>query len=146
MNMFLPILCLLIIASCSKEVMDDQILIRQNLAYEVNADAPFSGRALAYHPNGQLRSRVQLRNGLRNGIHEYFLENGQLLTRDSYKNGLPHGQKKIYFMENGALMKRERWKNGKREGLSEEYFLNGQLRSRNCWHQDKSVSISYCKK
>ncbi|MDA7797363.1 hypothetical protein N9A24_05865 [Gammaproteobacteria bacterium] len=121
MNKFLPILCLLIIVSCSKEVMDDQILIRQNLAYEVNSDTPFSGHALAYHPNGQLRSRVQLKNGLRNGLHEYFLENGQLLTRDSYKNG-------------------------QREGLSEEYFLDGQLKSRDCWQQGKAVSISYCKK
>ena len=124
MKKLIPLFTIIFFISCSqdmKEVDYSKIVSRNDLAYEVNSEEPFSGLMTAYHPNGQLRSRVQLKNGLRNGLHEYFLENGQLLTRDSYKNG-------------------------QREGLSEEYFLDGQLKSHDCWQQGKAVSISYCKK
>ena len=64
MRKLLPILCLLIIASCSKEINKDQLVERQGIYYEINSQTPFSGRVVAYHDNGQLnfKNNLQRRN------------------------------------------------------------------------------------
>ena len=65
MKKLLPILFVLIITSCSKEIPLDQLVERNGVSYQVNQENPFTGLTLSYHPNGQLESRVQYKNGLK---------------------------------------------------------------------------------
>ena len=86
MNKLLPIPCLLIIASCSKEINEDQLVKREGIYYEINSQTPFSGRVVAYHKNGQLEGKVIFKDGKRNGFMEYYSENGELHGKYCYKN------------------------------------------------------------
>jgi antitoxin component YwqK of YwqJK toxin-antitoxin module len=154
MKKLLPILFILIITSCSKEIQLDQLVERNGLSYEVNNEEPFTGSTLSFHPNGQLESRIEYKNGLRDGLSETFNENGQILESENYKenilNGLyerfhENGQLRVKvifknelpidgqvesFFENGVLMSRKTYKEGKLTGLSETYFITGKVKTR----------------
>ena len=78
MNKLLPILCFLIIASCSKEIPSDQLVERNGIYYEVNSQTPFSGRVVSYHENGQLKWKRNYKDGNRDGLSELYGEDGQL--------------------------------------------------------------------
>ena len=72
---------ILFIASCSKEISSDRIVEIDGLAYEVNSNTPYSGKAITYNgrygPDGKIEYQVTYKNG--EAIkEEYFHENGQL--------------------------------------------------------------------
>ncbi|HAU59740.1 MAG TPA: hypothetical protein DHU78_01660 [Opitutae bacterium] len=49
------------------------------LWYEIKSESPFTGFADAYHPNGQIRSRTKVKDGLAYGLIQEWDENGTLL-------------------------------------------------------------------
>ena len=102
MKKLLPILSLLIIISCSKEIQLDQLVERNGLSYEVNNEKPFTGTTLSYHSNSQLESRIEYKNGLKDGLSETFNENGQILESENYKENVLNGLLE-HFHENGQL-------------------------------------------
>ena len=102
MKKLLPILSLLIIISCSKEIQPDQLVERNGLSYEVNNEKPFTGATLSYHSNGQVESRIEYKNGLRDGLSETFNKNGQILESEHYKENILNGLYE-HFYENGQL-------------------------------------------
>ena len=91
MKQLLPILCVLIIASCSQEIKEitaDRTVQRNGLIYEVNSQTPFTGTRLMYFENGKLRMRQNFLNGMEHGLLEHFHpENGQLRSVDCFKVG-----------------------------------------------------------
>ena len=123
MKQLLPILCVLIIVSCSKEIKEitaDRTVQIDGLTYEVNSQTPFTGTRLMYFENGKLRMRQNLLNGMEHGLLEHFhLENGQL-------------KDKIMFVD------------GEEEGTFEQYDRNGQLQSVDCFKVGKKVNMSNC--
>jgi len=60
----------------------------------------------------------------REGLHEYFHDNGQLRFRENFKNGKRHGLWE-YFDEEGNLIKSENWNKGRLWGT--DYWKNGKL-------------------
>ena len=46
--------------------------------YKIGELTPFSGLALSYHENGQLRSQTKVKDGLAYGLIEEWDENGTL--------------------------------------------------------------------
>ena len=130
MKKLLPILSLLIIISCSKEIQLDQLVERNGLSYEVNNEKPFTGTTLSYHSNGQVESRIEYKNGLRDGLSETFNENGQILESENYKENVLNGLYKS-FHENGQLrveviLKKEL----PIDGQVEYFFENGSVYER----------------
>ena len=113
MKRLLPVLSILIIISCSKEIQLDQLVERNGLSYEVNNEKPFTGSTLSYHPNGQLESRIEYKDGLKVGMSEIFYENGQILTSKNYKDGQKNGLVNSFY-QNGSLSERENYKDGKK--------------------------------
>ena len=79
MKRLLPVLSLLIIISCSKEIQLDQLVERNGLSYEVNNEKPFTGSTLSYYSNDQLESRIEYKDGLKDGLSETFNKNGQII-------------------------------------------------------------------
>ena len=63
MKKLLPILFVLIITSCSKEIPSDQLVKRSDLYYEVNSKKPFTGKMVSYYENGQLKYEGSLSDG-----------------------------------------------------------------------------------
>ena len=145
MRKLLPILCLLIIASCSKEISLDQTVGRQGIIYEVNSQTPFSGRAVSYYKNGQLQMRISLKDGKQDGPSEWYNENGQLDKKTSFKDGKLDGPMESYY-ENGQLETKAHHKDGELDGLYESYFENGQLDNKSCYKNGEYSDMTYCEK
>ena len=57
MKKLLPILFVLIITSCSKEVPFEKLVKRDGLYYEVNSTIPFSGSSVNYFDDGTLQNK-----------------------------------------------------------------------------------------
>ena len=65
MKIFITIICLLILSSCSLP------------------DGPFE----TYYENGQLDERGNYKDGKEDGVWEKYYENGELEERDNWKDG-----------------------------------------------------------
>ena len=71
MKILLPIICLLILISCSKEVPSERLVERNGFYYEVNSELPYTGSTEYYHENGQLGSKENWKDGKLEGHSEY---------------------------------------------------------------------------
>ncbi len=59
---------------------DEDLEFRKDgLWYEIQSDVPFTGFGQAYHPNGKLRSRTKIKDGVAYGLIEEWDENGSIL-------------------------------------------------------------------
>jgi len=77
MKKLLPIIFILILSSCSKEVPLEQTVERNGITYEVNSEESFTGTTVQFHKNGQLRSKTNYKDGKReDGLYETYDENG----------------------------------------------------------------------
>ena len=134
MKKILFTILILFIASCSKEISLDHIVERNNLAYEVNSQTPYNGKALNYFDNGQVELQLTYKNG-EIVKEEIYYENGQLEQWVAYKNGeMDKGER---YYENGQLEYKATYKNGeivKRES----YYENGELIEEN-YDQDGKI-------
>ena len=59
-----------------------RLVTRNETTYEINSDTPFTGIALTYYVNGQVRRRLTYIDGKLDGVFREFHENGQLRERD----------------------------------------------------------------
>jgi antitoxin component YwqK of YwqJK toxin-antitoxin module len=141
MKKLLPILFILILSSCSKEVPFDQLVERDGVFYEVNSQTGFTGTSISYYGNGQIEEKRTYRNGKEDGLIEYYYENGQLGSKENWKDGKREGPSVKYY-ENGQMGSKENWKDGKREGPSEYYHENGQLSSKGNWKNGEIDGLS----
>jgi antitoxin component YwqK of YwqJK toxin-antitoxin module len=143
MKNLLPILFVLIISSCSKEVPSDQLVERDGIYYEVNSQTGFTGTSISYYENGQLWEKITYTNGELDGVHERYYENGQLKYRINFKDDKYDGPYESHH-NNGQLWYKTTYKNGKEEGLSESYSQNGELKFSGCYKNGDSIDMSYC--
>jgi antitoxin component YwqK of YwqJK toxin-antitoxin module len=148
MKKLLPILFVLIITSCSKEVGEDQVYERNGMTYEVNSRKLFSGKLVTnWWDNSLPETIVTYKKGMRNGSRVMYYRNGQLRQETFYKDGeriCGHEQyhensqlsvkrtPNLYeqFSENGKLLIRKPYKNRKQHGLHEWYHENGELKEK----------------
>ena len=153
-----PSLCLLITAlflvSCDQQevattnraapvVVDgSRLVMRNEIAYEINSTTPFTGDVLTYHENGQLSSRAATKDGKLDGITETYFENGKLSYRANTKDGELDGITENYF-ENGTLKSRMNLKDGEPDGISERYSEDGTLRSRTNFKDGEQLGQCY---
>ena len=118
MKKLLPILFVLIITSCSKEVPSDRLVERDGIYYEVNSQTGFTGTSISYYENGQLEEKRNYKSGKENGLKEEFYKNGQIKEKQNYKNGKRDGPW-IWFWENGSIFQKGFFIEGKQEGVFE---------------------------
>jgi antitoxin component YwqK of YwqJK toxin-antitoxin module len=85
---------------------------------------------IEYHPNGNVRIKGQENSsGQREGIWEFFYENGNIRVRTPYKEGKKDGIEEC-FWENGNILCRIPYKEGKMNEIEEEFYSNGNIRIR----------------
>ena len=118
MRIFLPIIFILILSSCSQEnnVLEGNFLTRDGIVYSVETNKRITG------------------------ILEYRFESGNIQYSVSYKNGLKDGVVKGFY-ENGQLTYRRNYKMGKLEGLWELFHENGQVSYSGYYKDDIEVSV-----
>lgn len=83
-----------------KELDYSKIVTRNDVAYEINSEEPFSGLMTAYHPNGQLKSKTFFVNGMKDGNYLEYRVNGSLLNTRNYVNGTLVDQTSYHPNEN----------------------------------------------
>tara|TARA_B100000809_G_scaffold40725_1_gene35571 strand:- start:8221 stop:9051 length:831 start_codon:yes stop_codon:yes gene_type:complete len=63
----------------------EDLLVRANgLVYKKYAKGPFTGTAVSFHNNSQLKSRQSYKYGLPNGSYEAYFENGRLREKGEF--------------------------------------------------------------
>ena len=90
---------------------------------------PLTGKKIVKYPDGQVKSKVTLKDGKPDGLFEEYYENGQVKGKGTARNGKPEGLIEMYY-ENGQVKSKGTFKDGKPEGLIEEYYENGQVKSK----------------
>lgn len=85
-----------------------------------------NGVAKWYHPNGMLEMKVNFINDKEEGEVTSYYSNGKLNVKASYLHGLQDG---VYleFFDNGVLKSEQNFKLGKLDGLNKFYHQNGAL-------------------
>ena len=103
------------------EISIDDLIEKYGVMYKVNPRfedprGPFTGYAVDYHDNGQLKFKVKFKNGKEDGLQENYYEKGQLAERTNYKNGELHGFFESYY-KTGQLRLKGNYRDGYGDGL-----------------------------
>ena len=139
-NTLLILSSIIVIVSCSvKEVKTDQLVNRNGLDYEINSTTPFTGISLEYHENGQLKEKVNIKDGKANGPSEVYSKEGVIRSKIDWKEGDIVGMM-VYF-ENGQLMKKTGHSNKKPQGIFAEYYPSGQLKEKMNYEDGKLMGV-----
>jgi len=80
-----------------------------------------------YYENGQLNRKGSYIYGKMDGFWEEYYENGQLNWKGSYKNEKPVDGIYTEYHQNGQLKCKGSYLNGKRDDVWEFYYENGKL-------------------
>ena len=129
----------LILISCSqKETNDVQIVIRNDLAYEVNSDQPFTGMHVTYHNNGQIKSKLTYKDGLQD-LKEYYYESGQLASNFIFKNGDLYEYE--YYYSDGMIEEKKSAVDNE-SYIVESFYQDGQIEFRNRFKYKNDEKVS----
>lgn len=126
----------------------DDLSRKNGLAYAKGATTPFSGKAVAHFPNGDVQTSVDYKEGLpdgeikswykkdalqvegymqkgkRSGTWKLYHENGKLKKQTAYNDDIQEGPE-TFWLDNGTLQKNGTYVNGKLEGKYEWFYDNG---------------------
>ena len=85
MNYFRSLLLLTVtfvslVCSSEKQIDESKLQIRNEIAYEVNQEKPFTGKVVKYYENSQKASEIYYTNGVQEGLFVEYYENGQIKT------------------------------------------------------------------
>ena len=129
-----------------KEEFHSNGKLKNRINYQSKADGGKThGLRETYYKNGQLRWKINNKDGKREGFFETYHENGQLLSKKNYKENRLDGLYETYH-KNGQLRTKENYKDGKQDGLNEYYRSNGRLKSQYCYKNSIKVDMSDCEK
>ena len=117
----------------TENILRTQLILRNGLYLNRQNNKPFTGMAIELDRNennpfdlSKAITRIEYKNGKRDGCYNYFHKNGQLMFRGNYTNGKLQGLCEGFY-ENGQLERRENYKNGKLQGSFEAFYHHGQL-------------------
>ena len=122
----LTILCLVLLVSCSQEVVTGPFLIRDGIMYDQDTNELVTGPYESFHDNGQLELRINIIDGKRVGRYRDFHDNGQLRSRGNVIDDELTGPFEEFY-SNGQLEFRGNVIDGKVEGLGEFFDQDGNL-------------------
>ena len=139
MKKLLPILCFLIVSSCSndvKEVDINETVMINGIVYDQSVPpyngVPLTGILVEYFENGQLKQKGNHKDGEQDGSYETYDENGQLKQKGNHKDGEWVGLLETYH-ENGQLELKGNLKDGKEHGLFNYFNQDGEPTSTKEW-------------
>ena len=131
-----PILALL--ASCSEQTSEPQLVDRDGLHYQVDAQLPFTGTTLLHYKSGNLLETETYRNGKSDGPRKTYYESGQSLCSSFFKDGKREGVTECFY-EDGTLASVMTFVNGKQHGLLAIYHLNGLIKLKANYKEDELI-------
>ena len=108
------------------EVPRDYLTLREGRLYRAAQSAPFAGFMLERHPDGALKSRSAISNGVLHGVSEGWHTNGNLQVREHFTASLSHGLRTKWHA-NGATQSTAEIVSGKLHGTFRRWNETGTL-------------------
>jgi antitoxin component YwqK of YwqJK toxin-antitoxin module len=94
---------------------------------------------IEYYGNGNVKVKGQRNSkGQREGIWEWFFENGNILCRTPYKEGNMDGIEELFY-ENGNTKWRIPYKNGVEDGVQECFDEQGNITATSHWKDGEVI-------
>ncbi len=81
-------------------------------------------------------------NGLKEGLHQIYYNNGLLADETHYVAGLMHGPSKEYDYDTGCLVSETNYVEGYANGPSKSYYTTGELKKEEFYVDDKIEGLS----
>ncbi len=143
-----------------------QLELRSARLYQIAATNTFNGWMVERYPEGALRSRSAVTNGLLHGISQGWHTNGQLQVVEHFKEGVSHGVRAKWYAdgtkfsearivegqlngpfrrwhENGSLAEDVEMRNGQADGLARAYFASGFVKSQSTLRNGKVIEHKF---
>jgi antitoxin component YwqK of YwqJK toxin-antitoxin module len=153
-------------AAAVVEVPRTQLELRSNRLHQIGASNAFNGWMVEYYPDGALRSRSAVTNGLLHGLSQGWHTNGQLQVSEYFVAGISHGPRSKWYPsgskqseahiadgrlngpfrrwhENGTLSEKVEFVADQPEGLSLAYFPSGFLKARATMQHGQPLSREF---
>jgi antitoxin component YwqK of YwqJK toxin-antitoxin module len=108
------------------EIPREELALRNGRLFRINETSPFTGIMIEVHPDGSLKSRSFVAEGLLEGVSEGWYTNGVIQVRENFKQGISHGLRTKWH-ENGKLMSESTIEQGNHHGIFRRWHENGQL-------------------
>ena len=89
----------------------------------------------SYHDNGSIKSKSEVKNGVRNGMHYEYYKSGVKSKQVAYNDGKRGGTRIVYY-ESGEIMEEIDFLNDKKEGQYFTYYKNGDLKKQGHFKND----------
>lgn len=135
------------------EVARTNLVLEAGRLHRIGNTNPFTGYMVEHYPDGVLRSRSTLTNGLLNGISMGWFTNGQMQVVEQFKDGVSHGLRTKWYAggarqsetpivegklhgtfrrwhENGTLSEQVKFLGDQPHGVSRSWFPSGHLKAR----------------
>ena len=109
-----------------REVPARELTSRDGRAHWRNEAEPFAGFVVENYPDGSLKSRSLVSNGVMHGVSEGWHANGILQVREHFENGISHGVRTKWF-DSGMRLSEATIEMGKIVGLFRRWHENGLL-------------------
>jgi antitoxin component YwqK of YwqJK toxin-antitoxin module len=87
---------------------------------EFYKNGKLEGLKVTYYENDQITEETEYKNGVKNGIDNFYSPVGVQIKKLLYKNGVLHGPA-YYFDSNGSIILEGNYKDGKKDGVWKHY-------------------------
>ena len=99
----------------------------------------FTGIVESYYENGNLRNKVNYKDGEPKGLIEWYYENGQLEKKGNYKEGLREDGLWEFYYKDGQLSYKYNYKDGKKDGVWVNFNQDGSLKKTETWKDGEKI-------
>ena len=99
----------------------------------------FIGIVESYYENGNLRNKVNYKEGEPKGLIEWYYENGQLEKKGNYKEGLREDGLWEFYYKDGQLSYKYNYKDGKKDGVWVNFNQDGSLKKTETWKDGEKI-------
>ena len=131
-----------LLLSCSNEISinEDNLIDGKNIQQFIRS-TNFSGQINVMYNEGQaLKSSRTYRNGLKNGKHTGWWENGNKKYEFYFKNDQSEG-KHFQWHQNGQLFTQKNFKNGLEDGEQKGWDIKGNLMYKYIYNDGRKYGI-----
>ena len=113
---------------------EKEVEIIDGKSYVKGENKPFSGNIIVRYDSGEISSVYALKEGLRQGITNYYYKNGKLKAELIYVNDKLNGNMKEFY-ENGNIQSETEYKDDVLYGKRIERYENGNLKTTSEWNR-----------
>lgn len=138
----LSLFAIVLLSACQEVGRSIVIEARQensdSAAETVEKKRPTSGKISQVSEQTQIKSEINLKDGIKEGEAKSFYPSGELWKKVTYKNGQLHGLAEVYDKA-GNLKRSVGYKAGKKHGYYTKYFKSGKERLQIEYYEDKPL-------